>query len=127
MTPSKTIEDTEMSPPSPSFLRRLDKLGTEALSKALDIPVKPKAARTAKLTDEQEAQLKQIEAEAIAEFHGDLTQLEAALGMLRMGHHYGWKVLYLMHSKKTIRNYEDILSIKIRDIFAETDRAAIAR
>ena len=40
--------------------------------------------------------------------------------MLRMGHHFGWKVLYIIHSRVTIRKYEKILDIKIRDIFAET-------
>src|ERR1039457_6654065 len=57
---------------------------------------------------------------AVTEFQGDLTQLEAALGMLRMGHHVGWRVLYLIHTKQTIRNYEEILGVKIRDIFGET-------
>lgn len=120
MTPRKTIEDTETSPPTPSFLKKLENLSIDALYKALDIRSKPKADRIAKLTEEQEAQLKQIETEAITNFQGDLTQLEAALGMLRLGHHLGWKVLYLIHSKKTIRTYEEILNRKIRDIFEET-------
>jgi hypothetical protein len=120
MTPHKTIEKTKTPPPSPSFLKRLEKLSGDALAKALDIPSKPKGASIAKLTEEQEAQLKLIEADAIAEFQGDLTQLEAALGMLRIGHHFGWRVLYIIHSKKTIRTYEGILNRQIRDIFAET-------
>jgi hypothetical protein len=122
MTTSKSIDekDTPPSPPSLTFLKRLEKLSGDALFKALNMPSRPKAARIAKLTDEQDAQLKQIETEAIAEFQGDLTQLEAALGMLRMGHHFGWKVLYIIHSKKTIRTYEEILNIKIRDIFEES-------
>ena len=122
MTSSKPSEekDTLPSPPSPSFLKKLENLSVDALFKALDMKSKPKSARIANLTLEQEAQLKQIELEAIAEFQGDLTQLEAALGMLRMGHQFGWKVLYLIHSKKTIRTYEEILGRKIRDIFPET-------
>jgi hypothetical protein len=120
MTPLKTIEATKTPPPSPSFLKRLEKLSDDALFKVLDMQIKPKAARIAQLTDSEKAQLIQIETEAIAVFQGDLTQLEAALGMLRMGHHYGWKVLYIIHSKKTIRTYEEILKIKIRDIFKET-------
>lgn len=120
MTTSKSTEAPDTSPPSASFLKKLEKLGNDALFKAIDMPSKPKAARIARLTPEQEAQLKEIETEAIATFQGDLTQLEAALGMLRMGHHFGWKVLYIIHSKKTIRNYESILNCKIRDIFQET-------
>jgi len=122
MTTSKSIEekDSPSSPPSPSFLKKLENLSLDAAFKALGMQSKPKAARIAELKPEQEAQLKEIELEAISNFQGDLTQLEAAIGMLRMGHHFGWKVLYIIHSKKTIRTYEEILNIKIRDIFEET-------
>lgn len=80
---------------------------------------KPKEQVIAKLTPEQKQQLEQIEENAIAGFTGQLDELESALGMLRMGHHMGWKVLYIIHSKQTIRKYEDILGIKIRDLFPE--------
>jgi hypothetical protein len=120
MAPPKAPETTEAPPPSPSLLKKIESATIDAATKLLDMPKKPKAARIAKLTPEQEDQLRKIETEAIADFQGDLCQLEAALGMLRMGHHYGWKVLYIIHSKKTIRNYEDILKVRIRDIFEET-------
>ncbi len=68
---------------------------------------------------EQIAELERIEREAIANFKGQLPELEAALGMLRMGHHSGWKVLVLIHNKRTIRKYENILGIKIREFFPE--------
>lgn len=80
----------------------------------------PQGERVAKLSAVQADQLRQIESNAIASFQGDLTQLETALGMLRLGHHVGWRVLYIIHSKKTIRNYEDILGIKVREVFPET-------
>lgn len=85
----------------------------------MKIPTKTKAEKLAKLTPEQRHQLDEIEAGAIAEFKGQLDELEAALGMLRMGHHFGWKVLYIIHSKRTIRKYEEILGIKIRDLLPE--------
>lgn len=95
----------------------LDYLG----DRLLDIPKKPKEEKLAILTDEQKSRLQQIEEDAIANFTGQLDELESALGMLRMGHHFGWKVLYLMHSKRTIRKYELILGDnKIRDLFNET-------
>lgn len=78
----------------------------------------------AKLTPTQKAELDRIEADAIAEFKGYLDELESALGMLRMGHHFGWRMLYLIHSKSTIRKYEKILGIKIRDIFPEEGPSA---
>ena len=48
-----------------------------------------------------------------------LDEMESALGMYMIGHHFGWKVLYLIHSKKTIRKYEEILGVKISEIFEE--------
>lgn len=79
----------------------------------------PRGQRLAILTQEQKDQLQAIEDRAIVEFVGQMDELESALGMLRVGHHMGWKVLYMVHSKKTIRKYEDILDIKIRDMFPE--------
>ena len=40
--------------------------------------------------------------------------------MLRIGHHFCWKILYLIHSKRTIRKYESHLGIKVREVFDET-------
>jgi len=48
-----------------------------------------------------------------------LDELESALGMYMIGFHFGWKVLYVIHSKKTIRKYEVILGISVRDVFDE--------
>lgn len=59
--------------------------------------------------------------EAILNFHGALDELEGALGMYMLGRHFGWKVLYIVHSKKTVRKYEQILGIDVRTEFeAET-------
>jgi hypothetical protein len=46
-----------------------------------------------------------------------LDELESALGMYMLGFHFGWKVLYLIHSKRTIRKYEGILGIKLSETF----------
>ena len=70
-------------------------------------------ARLAKLTKPQRDEMYRIERGAIARFKGQLDELEAALGMLRMGHHFGWRVLVLIHDKRTIRKYEQILAIKV--------------
>ena len=48
-----------------------------------------------------------------------IDELESALGMYMVGHHFGWKVLHVVHSKKTIRRYEEILGIKISEAFDE--------
>ncbi|MEW6164510.1 MAG: hypothetical protein AB1642_05555 [Pseudomonadota bacterium] len=58
----------------------------------------------------------------IANFKGDMHDLESAIGMFMVGRLMGWKVLVLIHNKRTIRKYEDYLGIKIRDAFPpETD------
>lgn len=119
MTPAK-LPDDNLTPLSVSFLKKLQSLSIDAVSDALGISKKPKSERLAKLKPEQEDALRKIESVAICEYQGDLTQLEAALGMLRMGHHLGWRVLYIIHSKRTIRSYEEILGIKIREVFPET-------
>lgn len=46
-----------------------------------------------------------------------LDELEAAIGMYTVGFHFGWKVLHLVHSKRTIRKYEELLGIKITEEF----------
>lgn len=70
-------------------------------------------------TLEQEAELVRVERDAIARFSGQIDDLEAALGMLRIGHHFGWRVLVLIHNKRTLRKYEDILGIKVREFFPD--------
>ena len=47
--------------------------------------------------------------------------LESASRLLRLGHHVGWKVLYIVYSKRTIRHYEEILGMPIRELFETTD------
>lgn len=69
------------------------------------------------LTMEQAADMNRIEREAFANFGGSFDDLEAALGMLRIGHFVGWRVLVLIHNKRTIRRYEEILGINIREYF----------
>ena len=83
------------------------------------LPQKSKDEKLKALSSAQRAELDRIESEAIANFKGQFDELESALGMLRLGHHVGWKVLYIIHSKRTIRNYEEILGVKVRELFEE--------
>ena len=64
-------------------------------------------------------EINQVQREAIANFRGQLPNLSSALGMLNMGDHFGWRVLLIIHNKRTIRKYEEILGIKVRDFFPE--------
>ena len=68
-----------------------------------------------------EKEIVQIIDKAIDKFYGQSEQLETAIGMLMIGRFYGWRVIMLIHSRSTIKNYERILGIKdIRDVMPET-------
>ena len=68
---------------------------------------------------EESAELERIEREAIANFKGQIPDLEAALGILRIGGHFGWRPLVLIHNKRTLRKYEGILGVKFKEFFPD--------
>lgn len=70
------------------------------------------------------SELVQIAEQANENFRGQAQELESAIGMLFLGQYYGWKVLYLTHSKATIRKYEKILGISVREVFPEIGQDA---
>lgn len=70
-------------------------------------------------TEEQAIERYAFMDKAIRQTGLQLDELESALGMYMVGFHFGWKVLYVVHSKKTIRKYEEILGISVRDVFDE--------
>jgi len=68
---------------------------------------------------ERSAELAKIVNDAIDRFAGPFDELEKALGMLMMGDYVGWKVLVLIHSKSTLKKYEAILNISVREFFPD--------
>lgn len=56
---------------------------------------------------------------AIREFRGLLPTLESAIGAWSIGEKLGWKVLYLVHDKSTIRKYENILDVNFKEILPD--------
>lgn len=60
---------------------------------------------------------------AAKDFEGQGPNLESAIGMLFVGRLYGWKVLYLIHSRRTVDKYAEILGIgDVQSFFpAETE------
>ena len=80
--------------------------------------------KLAPFSQERVEQLHNIERQAFASFTGQFDELEAALGMLHLGDHLGWKPLVLIHNKRTIRKYEEILGISIREFFPEEGPSA---
>lgn len=49
--------------------------------------------------------------QAIDKFRGDSSQLESAIGAAILGQRVGWKVLMLIHSRSTLKNYSKILGV----------------
>lgn len=74
-------------------------------------------AALANLSDAEKVAAFDKAAYAVASFSGSLEELEKALGMLMIGYQFGWKVLLLVHSKRTIKKYEKILDIDIKEFF----------
>lgn len=75
-----------------------------------DPPPMPKAAA-----------IHEVAMRAIMSFRDGVSEeLESALGMLYMGHAFGWKVVYITHSVSTVRKYEKILGIVAKDEFPPT-------
>ena len=56
---------------------------------------------------------------AAAPYIGNVDELESAIGMLILGRLFGWKPLLIVHSPKTIKKYEKILGIQVREEFDE--------
>jgi hypothetical protein len=87
----------------------------------------PKKRPPPTFTPEQAARAAEVVQGAVQRFGGSFDELESALGMYMLGRYVGWKVLFLMHSKRTIRKYEQILDIRVRDEFdeegSESDRS----
>ncbi|SRR5260221_2065527 len=72
------------------------------------------------LSPAQSAELLKRADKVTSDFVGPFEELESALGMLLIGRLVGWKVLVLIHNKRTLRKYEEILGISIREAFPET-------
>jgi hypothetical protein len=80
-----------------------------------------KTPPVAKLPDEKVVRSMKVIQDAVRRFSGDIDDLESAIGMYMLGHYMGWKVLVLVHSKRTIRKYEKILNIVVRDEFEDQE------
>lgn len=61
---------------------------------------------------------------AIKDFSGYMPTLEGAIGCYFAGKELGWKPMLLMHEKRTIKKYEEILGINFREELPEEGRWA---
>jgi hypothetical protein len=79
----------------------------------------PRKPKLPVIDPKEAAELVKLADRATYEFSGNFDELESAIGMLLVGRLMGWKVLLLIHNKRTIRKYEEILGIKVREFFPE--------
>lgn len=86
--------------------------------------IRKNLSRLADLNQDQVWEMYQIERKALARFSGQLDEFEAAVGMMHLGYHLGWKPLVLIHNKRTIKKYEGFLGISIREMFPEEGPSA---
>ena len=68
---------------------------------------------------QEAAELVKIADLAIKEFEGALTSWKRPSGCCSAGARSAGKSLLLIHDKKTIRKYEEILGINVREFFPE--------
>ncbi len=80
---------------------------------------KPTKTKAPSATTEEALQRYELMDRAIRQTGFQIDELESAIGMYMVGFHFGWRVLYLVHSKRTIAKYEGILGVKISEIFPE--------
>jgi hypothetical protein len=72
----------------------------------------------------KDQELGAIASKAALHFRGDARQLESAIGAMFVAHHYGWKVVYLVHDIRTVRKYEKILGVNFKDSMPEAGARA---
>lgn len=63
------------------------------------------------MTHDQLRDVKKMIDKATADFKGDITELEAAIGLVFVTEHMGWKPMMLVHDPRTIKKYEDHLRL----------------
>ena len=80
---------------------------------------KPTKTKTPPATSKEVAERYAVMDRTIRQTGFQIDELESALGMYMVGFHFGWRVLYLVHSKRTIAKYEAILGLKISEVFPE--------
>lgn len=52
---------------------------------------------------------------AMEGFRGQAQTLESAIGAYVVGRRFGWKVLYLIHDKRTLKKFEAVLGLSFRN------------
>jgi hypothetical protein len=59
-------------------------------------------------------QIDSIVETTIKDFQGDVRVLQGAIGALYVGKQFGWKAMYLMNDRRTIKKYENALDVSFQ-------------
>lgn len=57
-------------------------------------------------------------------FKGDITDLQKAVGTLILSRNMGWKPIFLIHERRTIKKYEQILGVEFRQVAPDIGKLA---
>ena len=71
------------------------------------------------MTSLTEKQLVELMNKAVKKYSGDSRKLVNAIGYLVIGRNFGWKIMLLMHDRKSIKAYEEILAIDSKAVMPE--------
>jgi hypothetical protein len=71
------------------------------------------------ITKDEAHRLVTIADRAALEFQGNFEELESAVGMLFLGRLLGWKPLLIIHNRRTVAKYAEILGIDYKAEFPE--------
>ncbi len=66
----------------------------------------------------------QICHKAFKDFKGNIVEFERAIGTMYVARQTGWKPIYLMHDRKSVKKYEDYLGIKFQEVFDDVGKDA---
>jgi hypothetical protein len=62
--------------------------------------------------------------ERIRAYKGDITDLERGIGCFYVGREFGWKVMLLVHDRKSVTKYERLLGLDFRQELPEVGKYA---
>jgi hypothetical protein len=60
----------------------------------------------------------------VRKFKGDITDMERAIGCLYVGREFGWKIMLLIHDRKSIAKYETLLELNFREEMPDVGKYA---
>lgn len=85
-------------------------------------PVPPLKRPSKPIKDFTDEELVALVQNSFERFRGTADTWESAVGMLFVGKLMGWKIVHLVHSQATVKKYEKILGIDVKEDFDPTTK-----